>query len=109
MAPITRFPPPTKLPNVCTTTPGFPVDRISLVDDTFNEIRNIVVNKRRVGKNDISRTSFTKRTLNRIISAIPIFIASITSKSKEGIGMIKNITAQSKYKPTPISAFFTII
>jgi hypothetical protein len=75
------------------------------VEDTFNEIRKIVVNKSSVGKNDISSTSFTKSTLNRMISAMERFKASITSKSQDGIGMIKKITAQSKYAATPMSDF----
>ena len=79
MAPMIRSPPPTNCPNVSTTLPGSPVERISLVEDTFREIRKIVVNKSNVGKNDISSTSFTNSELNNITSAIEILIASITS------------------------------
>jgi hypothetical protein len=75
------------------------------VDDTFNEIRKIVVNKSSVGKNDISSTSFTKSTLNNIMSATERFRASMMSKSHDGIGMIKNITAHSRYAATPMSDF----
>ena len=105
MAPIIKSPPPTKEPKVDTTFPGFPVVKIRRVEETFNEIRKIVVNKRRVGKNDISSTSFTKRTSNKMIYAKEILIASMTSKSMDGIGMIKNNTANNRYAPTPMSAF----
>ena len=108
MVPTTILPPPTKLPNVRTTLPGSPVRRIKRVDETFNEMRKIVVNSNNVGKNDISSTSFTNNTLNRIIKAIAILKASITSNNNDGIGTIKKTTAQSKYNPTPISAFFNI-
>jgi hypothetical protein len=63
------------------------------VDDTFKEIRKIVVNKSSVGKKDISSTSFTYSTLNNMMSAMEILNASITSKRKDGIGIMKKITA----------------
>ena len=47
--PMTRSPPPTKLPNVATTFPGLPVDNIRRVDDTFRAILKIVVNSKIVG------------------------------------------------------------
>ena len=96
IAPITRFPPPTNCPNTFTTTPGFPVERIRRVDDTFKEILKMVVNNKSVGKYDISSTSFTNKTLNRIIRATERLNASITSSKPEGIGTIKKITAQSR-------------
>ena len=40
--------------------------------------------------------------------AIDRLTANIKSRTKEGIGMIKNITAKSKYNPTPISVLFNI-
>ena len=106
IAPMTRSPPPTNWPNVVTTLPGAPVERISLVDDTFSEILKIVVNSKRVGKKDISSTSFTNKVLNNIINAIEILIAIITSNKVELIGTMKKITAASKYNATPMSAFF---
>ena len=92
IAPMTRSPPPTNWPNVVTTLPGAPVERISLVDDTFSEILKIVVNSKRVGKKDISSTSFTNNVLNSIINAIEILIAIITSNKVELIGTMKKIT-----------------
>lgn len=86
---------------------GFPVDKISTVDETLSEILNIVVNSNSVGKNDISSTSFTKSTLKRMMSAIERLNASITSNRKDGIGMIKNKTAHNRYNPTPKSVFLT--
>ena len=93
IAPITRLPPPTKPPKVSTTFPGSPVDKINRVEETFNEIRNMVVNNNSVGKNDISSTSFANNALKRIIIASEILIASMTSNKIEGIGIIKNMTA----------------
>ena len=81
MAPTIISLPPTKAPNVATTLPGSPVVRISLVEDTFSAILKIVVNKSRVGKKDISRTSCTNRQLNSTTSAMEIFSASITSSN----------------------------
>ena len=95
-APTIISPPPTKLPNVSTTLPGAPVVKIRRVEDTLREIRNMVVNNSNVGKKDISRTSFTNNVLNRTISAIEIFSASITSSNVELIGTIKKMTAASK-------------
>ena len=57
IAPIIRLLPPTKLPNVATTFPGLPVDRISLVEETLRDILNIVVKRSNVGKKDMSKTS----------------------------------------------------
>ena len=50
IAPMIRSPLPTKFPKVSTTFPGLPVVRISLVEETFNAILKMVVNKRMVGK-----------------------------------------------------------
>ena len=47
--PMTRSPPPTKLPKVSTTLPGDPVVRISLVDETLSDIRKSVVKSSIVG------------------------------------------------------------
>ena len=109
MEPTTIFPPPTNEPNVLTTLPGSPVRRIRRVEDTFREIRKIVVNKSNVGKKDISSTSRTNNTLNTIIKAIEMLNASITSSNTDGIGTMKKTTAAKRYKPTPISAFFSIL
>ena len=70
MEPTTIFPPPTNEPNVLTTLPGSPVRRIRRVEDTFREIRKIVVNKSNVGKKDISSTSRTNNTLNTTSKAL---------------------------------------
>ena len=80
--------------------------KISRVEDTFREIRKIVVNKSKVGKKDISSTSFTNNVLKRTINAIEMFSASITSSKLELIGTIKKMTAASRYSATPMSAFF---
>ena len=109
IAPITKLPPPTNSPNVSTTLPGSPVVRINFVEETFNEILKIVVNNSNVGKKDISNTSFTNKTLNKIISAMEMFSASITSSKAAGIGKMKNTIAASKYNATPIYAFFTAL
>ena len=93
MVPTTISPPPTKPPKVVTTFPGSPVVRISLVDETLSEIRNIVVNKSSVGKKDISSTSFAKRQLNNITRATAILMPSNMSRRKLGMGMIKNMIA----------------
>ena len=81
---------------VNTTFPGSPVLKINLVEETFSEIRKIVVNKSNVGKNDISNTSFTNNALNKTIRAIDILIANITSNKIEGIGIMKKMTAHNK-------------
>ena len=47
--PTIRSFPPTYCPNVITTFPGFPVVRISFVEDTFSDILNMVVNSSIVG------------------------------------------------------------
>ena len=104
IVPITISPPPTKSPNVRTTFPGSPVFKIRRVDDTFKEIRKIVVNSKSVGKNDISSTSCTNRQLNRMTSAMEILKISSISSKKEGIGTIKNTIAANRYKATPTSA-----
>ncbi len=83
-------------PKASTTFPGFPVERISLVDETLSEILNIVVNKSSVGKKDISSTSLTKRQLKSTTRATEILKASMMSRTKEGIGRIKNIIAATR-------------
>ena len=50
IAPMIKSPPPTNSPKVFTTLPDVPVFRISLVDETFIAIRNMVVKSRIVGK-----------------------------------------------------------
>ena len=109
ITPIIKLPPPTNSPNVSTTCPASPFFKISFVEDTFNEIRNNVVKSSMVGYAAISRTSFAYNVLNKIISAIPILIASIISNNHEGIEIMKNITAASRYKPMNKSFFFTLI
>ena len=109
MAPMTRLPPPTNCPKVETTLPGLPVVRISLVEDTLSAILKIVVNKSKVGKNDISSTSVTKITFISTMRAIDIFSASIRSSTKEGIGMMKKNTAASIYSAIPTSDFLIIL
>ena len=108
IAPIIKSPPPTNPPNVRTTFPGSPVVKIKRVEETFKEIRNNVVNNSSVGKNDMSKTSWTKSALNNTINAMEILIANMQSNKMEGIGTMKNMTAQSKYKATPTSAFFIL-
>jgi hypothetical protein len=79
------------------------------VEETFKEIRNNVVNNSSVGKNDMSKTSWTKSALNNTINAMEILIANMQSNKMEGIGTMKNMTAQSKYKATPTSAFLLLL
>ena len=109
IAPIIKSFPPTNEPNVSTTLPGSPVPSISLVEETFNDILKIVVNKRIVGNAAISNTSFTNNASNKIISAIPMLKASITSNILFGNGIIKNTTAANIYIPTPTSVFLIAI
>ena len=105
--PMIRLFPPTNEPKVDTTFPGFPLVRISFVEETLREILKIVVNSKSVGKKDISKTSCTNRTFIRTINAMDILNAIITSSKKLGIGMIKNATAASKYSAIPTSVFLT--
>lgn len=100
--------PPTNSPKVRTTLPGSPVFKIRRVEDTFSEIRKIVVNKSKVGKKDISSTSVTNKAFINTINAMAILIVSMTSSKKDGIGTIKNIIAANKYSAIPISAFFML-
>ena len=96
MTPTTRFPLPTKLPKVSTTFPGSPVVRINFVEETFKEIRKIVVKSNKVGKLDMLNASLENKALNNTISEIEIFKANKTSKRIDGIGTIKKIIAASK-------------
>jgi hypothetical protein len=59
-----------------------------------------------VGKADILRTSFENMELNKTTMAMEIFRASNKSRTKESIGIIKNISAANIYKPTAKSVFF---
>ena len=79
------------------------------MEDTFREILNSVVNSNNVGKNDISKISCTNSALNRMINAMEMLTISITSNKMLGIGIIKKITAQSRYAAIPKSAFFMVI
>lgn len=106
--PMIKSPPPTNSPNVLITFPGSPVLKISLVAETFNEIRNNVVNSNMVGNADILNTSFENKELNKIVNEMAILNASMTSSKNEGIGTIKNTIAANKNIPTPISVFFIV-
>ena len=44
-----------------------------------------------------------------MIKAMEMLNASITSSNTDGIGTMKKTTAAKRYKPTPISAFFSIL
>ena len=66
--PITMSPPPTKDPKALTTAPASPVLSISLVDDTFRDILNIVVNSSNVGKLDKLSASGENNAFSSIIS-----------------------------------------
>ena len=107
--PSTRSPPPTNCPNVATTFPGLPVDKIKRVDDTFNAILKIVVNSKIVGKNDKSKTSFANIVVNRMVNASEMLIASNTSSIVLLIGTINMMIAQRRYSATPMSAFFILM
>ena len=106
IVPIIKSPPPTNSPKVVTTLPGSPVPKISFVEDTFNAILNMVVNKRIVGKKDISKTSFTNIHVNKMVNAMAILNASKISSKPEGTVMMNIAIAVNKYIATPKSAFF---
>lgn len=108
MAPITRLLPPTNCQKVSTTLPGLPDCKISLVLETFNEIRKIVVNNMIDGKDDICKISFANNALNKITMANEMFKAKNISRTVEFIGIIKNIIAASKYNPIAKSDFFIL-
>ena len=95
IAPMIRSPPPTNSPKVITTFPEVPVFRINLVEDTFIAIRKMVVNKRMVGKYDISSTSLMNMQANRIVKAIAIFNAMNTSSMPAGSGTMNIMNATS--------------
>ena len=82
------------------TCPGSPFNRISLVEDTFKDIRNTVVNNNSVGKEDMFSTSFDNTELNSIIMEIIILTAIRISRITDGNGMIKNIIIAIIYIPT---------
>ena len=105
MVPTIRSPPPTYSPKVVTTLPGFPVVRISFVEDTFSAILKIVVNRSMVGKNDISRTSLENMTVNRIRKATPMLNARRISRSQEGMETMNMMNAAKIYSAMPASAF----
>ena len=80
--------------------------RISLVEDIFRAILNMVVNRSMVGKKDISRTSLENMTPNKTVNAMAILHASSTSISPLLMGTIIMTNAAIRYAATPISAFF---
>ena len=104
--PTIRSPPPTNCPKVFTTFPGFPVRSISLVEEIFSDILNIVVKSNIVGKLDISSASLENIALKRTIIASDKLTASNTSKSTLGIGIINIITERSTKLPIPKLALF---
>ena len=79
---------------------------MSLVEEMFRAILKIVVNKRIVGKKDISKTSFENITVKSTVKATAILHASNTSRRLSGIGIIIMINAARRYAATPRSAFF---
>ena len=85
------FDPPTKYPNCVITLPGLPFNKISLVDDTFSDILNSVVNSNIVGNVDIFSTSTENSALNKTIIAMDILSATRTSSIIEGMGIMKNM------------------
>ena len=86
-----------------------PFFNISLVEDTLREILKIVVNNSIVGKDAISRTSLAKSELKSTTIATRILIASRISSSHEGIEIMKNNTAASRYIPINRSFFLIFI
>ena len=104
--PTTRLPPPTNCPNVSTTLPAYPCNKIFLVELTLSDILNSVVIKSNVGNIDIFNASFEKSELKRITSAIPILNKIKISSNNVGIGTIKNTTGTKIYKPRNISCLF---
>ena len=79
---------------------------MSLVEEMFRAILKIVVNRRIVGKKDISKTSFENITVKSTVKATAILHASNTSRRLFGIGIIIMINAARRYAATPRSAFF---
>ena len=67
--------------------------RISLVEDTFNAIRNMVVNSRIVGKYDISSTSLVNIQTKRMVKDMAILNAINTSTSPAGRGTMNMMNA----------------
>jgi hypothetical protein len=100
MAPTIRLPPPTKLPKVCTTTPGLPYNNINFVDEMLRAIRNTVVKSKIVGKLDIDNVSSAYKQLKRIARAIIMLNVMSTSNKREGIGIMNRIMANNRYNPT---------
>ena len=88
ITPIIKSPPPTNSPKVATTLPGSPVPRINFVEETFNAILKIVVNKSMVGKKDISNTSFANIQVNKIVKETAILNANKTSNKAAGMVII---------------------
>ena len=107
--PITRLPPPTNLPNVSSTKLILKNGDAGKVVDTLREILKIVVNNSIVGKDAISRTSLAKSELKSTTIATRILIASRISSSHEGIEIMKNNTAASRYIPINRSFFLIFI
>jgi hypothetical protein len=106
MAPIIISLLPTKEPNVATTSPASPSAKIKRVDEILSDILNIVVNNNNVGKLDNDSASGENNALNNITIDNVILIASIKSRRSDGIGIIMNTIAASKYTTTTISCFF---
>ena len=100
ITPTIRLPPPTKSPNVATTLPAYPFNRILRVDPTFRDRRNSVVISRIVGNADICNASLENSAVKRMISARLIFNRIKKSSKSVGIGMIKKITGTSMYNPS---------
>ena len=78
-----------------TTFPEVPVFRISLVEDTFMAILKMVVNKRIVGKYDISNTSLMNMQANKMVKATAMLNAMNTSRIAAGSGTINIMNATS--------------
>ena len=104
IAPTTKLPPPTKLPNVSSTIPASAFSKIFLVELTFNDNRNNVVKSSNVGNADISRGSLENNALNKIIIESAIFNANNKSSKKSGTGIIKHKIGTKINAPNTISS-----
>jgi RNA polymerase subunit RPABC4/transcription elongation factor Spt4 len=88
ISPTTIFPPTTNVPNVSTTPPASPCERIARVVDTFNPSRYNVSNNKREGKTENWRGSVIFIETSKTNNARVIFKIINILRSQVGNGMI---------------------
>ena len=96
--PTKMFPPTTKDPNVSTTAPASPPDKIALVVETFSASRNNVSTNKREGKIEKSSAVRIFIAASRVSNAKAILIIIKKLRSVGGKGM----TSITTIKITPI-------